>query len=342
MVENLDITLEDRVIIMSDIHGDLDLFKKALDHVHFTDKDILIINGDIAEKGVQIIALFKYILELKKNHRVYGVMGNCDYLINHFNNPEVDEGMIRYMNRRRLTLLAELKKEMGGDPTYQERVAYMKTHYQDIMDWVESLPLVLKTPYFICSHAAYSKTQLNRHYNTATPDFFSTDVSFEVPVLVGHYPVCIYDHDEINHNIRFDKSKNIISMDGGNRMKALGQLNLVIFENGDFTFDAVDHLNYHPAPYNQVGKKGTHIHWPDFDIKVIAKDKEYSDIIYLKDNHQLRIANHFMNPEDDTLLGDVTDALLDVKKGDPIYIEFELDDAYYIKSKGYEGWYLKK
>ena len=40
-----------RIIVISDIHGEIDLLKKLLNKVNFHQDDYLIINGDMCEKG---------------------------------------------------------------------------------------------------------------------------------------------------------------------------------------------------------------------------------------------------------------------------------------------------
>ena len=45
-----------RVIVISDIHGELNLLKELLHKVNFKDDDYLIINGDLCEKGAIALA----------------------------------------------------------------------------------------------------------------------------------------------------------------------------------------------------------------------------------------------------------------------------------------------
>lgn len=45
-IEHRNIHHERRVIFISDIHGDLDLFKELLQKVNYLREDVLFINGD--------------------------------------------------------------------------------------------------------------------------------------------------------------------------------------------------------------------------------------------------------------------------------------------------------
>ncbi len=55
-IKKLSIPNDVRVIIISDIHGELDLFKELLYKVNFNDEDYLIINGDLCEKEEIVLA----------------------------------------------------------------------------------------------------------------------------------------------------------------------------------------------------------------------------------------------------------------------------------------------
>ncbi len=339
---NLKIPKNTRVLITSDIHGNLELFEKVLKEMEFTNDDILIINGDVAEKGTQSIALFKYIIELSKTHQVYMTLGNCDHLINHFRDPSKIEGMSNYMNWRTYTVLRELAVEMGYMGTYEERVAYAFEYHQDIIDYVEALPLIIETDAFICVHAGMRcDLEADLRFNTSEPNFYQSFCHFQKPVIVGHYPVCNYSDAEINHNIRFDYKRNIISIDGANNMKPLGQLNVLEYYNGDYKAHAFDHLEYVLASHDQKEHLGTHIHWGFNEIEILEKGKEFSLVYHSYSKEKIWVYNGFIDFEKEEMLEDTTDSLLEVKKHDPIHIAFETNDYYYIKCRGYVGWYKK-
>ncbi len=50
-IKKLSIPNDVRVIVISDIHGELSLLKELLHKVNLKDEDYLIINGDLCEKG---------------------------------------------------------------------------------------------------------------------------------------------------------------------------------------------------------------------------------------------------------------------------------------------------
>ena len=341
-VQYIKIPQHRRVLIVSDIHGNLVLFKKLLKEQDFSRDDVLIINGDISEKGPDSIGLFKYLIELEKTHTVYFTLGNCDHLVNHFNDYSKIDGMTRYMNGRQATLLNEIGNLLGEASTYLDRVAYAKEVHQDILDLVARMPIAIETDDFICVHAAYHVDgSIHRPYNISERDFFNSHVTFEKPVIVGHYPVCLYSDDEINHNARFDREKNIISLDGGNMMKALGQLNVAIYQDGEFHFAYSDLLETIQAPHDQRGVKGVHINWANNGIEITNQGDLFSDVYHPYSNQTIAVYNAFLDFQSGSLKEDTTNATLDVKQGDAITIQYETPSTYYIKCRGYEGWYTK-
>ena len=89
-VQKIFIPKGQRVIITSDIHGNLMYLKGLLHKVAFSKEDILIIAGDIVEKGNKSLATLRYLIELQKTHQVYLVYGNVDArVIEHLVTPEI-------------------------------------------------------------------------------------------------------------------------------------------------------------------------------------------------------------------------------------------------------------
>lgn len=67
-----------RTIVISDIHGHRAWLEKLLKKVDFSEKDILIIVGDMIEKGPESLNTIRYIMELCEKYTVYPMMGNVD------------------------------------------------------------------------------------------------------------------------------------------------------------------------------------------------------------------------------------------------------------------------
>lgn len=64
-----------RVYVVSDIHNDADGFKELLRQIGFTMEDILIINGDVFDRGEKPVELY---FEILKYPNIYMIQGNHD------------------------------------------------------------------------------------------------------------------------------------------------------------------------------------------------------------------------------------------------------------------------
>lgn len=64
-----------RVYVVSDIHNDADGFKELLRQIGFTSEDILIINGDVFDRGEKPVELY---FEILKYPNIYVIQGNHD------------------------------------------------------------------------------------------------------------------------------------------------------------------------------------------------------------------------------------------------------------------------
>lgn len=68
-----------RILVTSDIHGDLDGFKVLLEKMEYTPViDTLVIIGDLVQKGTQNLGTVRCIMELAKAHNVFVLLGNND------------------------------------------------------------------------------------------------------------------------------------------------------------------------------------------------------------------------------------------------------------------------
>ena len=73
-----------RIVAVSDIHGNLPFFRALLERVGLDRDDILILVGDLLEKGPQSLDLLRCVMELSRRREVYTLCGNCDDLVREF------------------------------------------------------------------------------------------------------------------------------------------------------------------------------------------------------------------------------------------------------------------
>ena len=58
--------------VISDIHGEFELFVSLIKHINFSNEDSLYVCGDIIDKGPQSVRVAKYISHLKNVHCIIG------------------------------------------------------------------------------------------------------------------------------------------------------------------------------------------------------------------------------------------------------------------------------
>ena len=92
-----------RVLAISDIHGNLPFLKGVLAAAHYGPDDILVLVGDLVEKGPDSLTTLRFIMELAERNTVYGLRGNCDNLVSEFDHRviTIDEGTIISDDRNR-------------------------------------------------------------------------------------------------------------------------------------------------------------------------------------------------------------------------------------------------
>lgn len=63
-----------RVIVISDIHGAFAYLQGLLKKIHFSPEDILVINGDIIERGPENLRCLQWLMKLSKEQTVYTIL----------------------------------------------------------------------------------------------------------------------------------------------------------------------------------------------------------------------------------------------------------------------------
>ena len=124
--------------IISDIHGEYNLFIKLLNKIKFSNNDRMIICGDIFDKGNQGIELLKYI---RKQSNIIFIIGNHEY------------EFLKYYNN----LMQSLDDNFDTNIVLEKINNYfkhetMKLDWEDLY-WLEECPYYYETEKYICVHA---------------------------------------------------------------------------------------------------------------------------------------------------------------------------------------------
>ena len=111
--------------VMGDIHGEADRFHAMLKKIQFSENDVLILLGDVIDRGPDGIAL---LLESMEIPNVIMLLGNHEYMMLQYLSPEATSTEIRRWNRNgnAPTLAAYLKQKAK----IQHRIrTYLRTRH---------------------------------------------------------------------------------------------------------------------------------------------------------------------------------------------------------------------
>ena len=127
--------------VISDIHGEYDLFIRLMEKIGFSDNDELYVCGDVIEKGPESVRLARRLFSMPNVHII---MGNHEHSFLQYYNYMMRENDGNYD-----TVLNELKKYLIDGGSDGEVLDW------DIVDAIETLPYYLETDDFIKNTAGY-------------------------------------------------------------------------------------------------------------------------------------------------------------------------------------------
>ena len=342
-----------RILAVSDIHGNLPFFQALLKKVRLTPEDILVLDGDMLEKGPDSLALLRYIMELCGTHTVYPVCGNCDGLVyRFFETDALDQSFYaRYFPLHPESALLQMGREAGcGDwrdlPRLRE---VLRRRFPEIRAWLAGLPTILETEHLVFVHGGVPSLEhmerLDRWKCMKNDDFRGQGHAFSKYVIVGHWPVTLY-HEKIPSAAPiFDWARKIISIDGGCVLKADGQLNALILPSEaseDFSWQAYDGLRVYTALDRQdPSENSINIRWGRAHVEVLREGPELSWCRHLESGRELYILTSYLRRDGDRVwCEDSTDYRLPVEPGDRLALVASTSRGRLMKKDGVTGWYF--
>ena len=346
-----------RVIAVSDIHGNLPFLKGVLEKTRFTPDDVLIIVGDLLEKGEESLATLRYVLELRKTHTVYTLCGNCDDIALAFleNRPGMDQHMWRILGHwRERALVSQMAAELGlpfpgGPEDLPALRAALRSRLPEETRFLLELPTILETGNFIFVHGGIPREdrldELDAYPCMKNDDFLGQGHSFRKWVVVGHWPVTLYDPHIQRSAPIIDCDRHIASIDGGCVLKVDGQLNALIIP--DVYGDTLDYTWYDGLPTvtaldaQEPSADPLNIRWSDSVVEVLAEEGDCVLIRHPASGRELRLPGDFVSVWQDgkTHTEDATDYRLPVSPGDKLALVRKTHRGCLVKKDGITGWY---
>lgn len=341
-----------RIIAVSDIHGNLPFFDGLMEQVGLTPEDILILVGDMLEKGKDSFALLRRLMELSRTHTVYPLCGNCDGLVlRFFEGDELDERFFSfYLPKHPECTLLQMARE-GGFEQYEDLPrlrANLRRTYPEAWAWLKKMPSILETEHLVFVHGGVPSLDhmedLERWSCMKNDDFLGQNRSFKKWVIVGHWPVTLYHPDIPSSAPIFLPDRKIISIDGACVLKVDGQLNALILpseDSEDFSWQCYDGL---PTALALDGQEASadpvNIRWGRSALELLEEGEETSLCRHLETGRVMPILNHYLRRDDKGLwCEDSTDYALPVTPGDRLTVVARTKHGALCKKEGVTGWY---
>ena len=354
-IESLALPPGRRILVMSDIHGNLPYFEGLLEQVSFCAEDVLILDGDLLEKGAQSLALLRRAMALSRTGNVHTVCGNCDgwaRIFDHRRDRE-DGHFLSYVQYKRSGLLWDMCRELGIDPLAVRDFTPVKWRlfeaFREELAWLGALPDAIETERFVFAHAGMTPGKPLREHTrdelSRIDRFLDREMRFDKWLVVGHYPVVLYGEDRVCANPIVDREKRVACIDGGCVLKDDGQLNALIIpdrESEDFSFAAYDPFPERTALRDQAGSpRSYYIRWGDSTVRVLERGAEFSRCRHLRTGYEMDILTKYLfTDETVTDCNDCTDYVLPLRAGDRVRVVEETSRGYFVKHRGTSGWYF--
>ena len=122
--------------IVSDIHGEYELFVRLLKHISFSEEDEMYICGDVIDKGQQPIRLAKLI---SSKDNIHCIIGNHEY------------AFLKYYHSILETSPDDFDEVLRKLQNYFPEDGHLLNW--DLVDWFDGLPTYIEEDDFICVHA---------------------------------------------------------------------------------------------------------------------------------------------------------------------------------------------
>ena len=344
-----------RILVVSDIHGNVPYFEGVLRKAGFSDRDELVVDGDFLEKGTESLRMLRILMELSRRGNTHVLCGNCDDWYDIFLpdwNDADDDKVLQYMLWRKSGLLWDMCNASGIDPFEMGDFTAAKQQllraFPEEWAFLRDLPHALETERFVFVHAGMRPDiPLERHTIgelVKVDHFLTLGRSFPKWVVVGHWPVMLYGTDRVCANPILDREKRIASIDGGCVLKDDGQLNCLILPHRDS--EDLGFVAYDPFPVRTVlddqagGDRSYYIRWGDSSVQVLQRGEEFSRCRHRRTGYEMDILTKYLftdNPITDC--NDCTDYVLPLRAGDRVRVVEECSRGYFVKHKGVSGWY---
>lgn len=355
VVRPLVLPADRRVLVISDIHGNLPFLQGLLRKVGFSRDDILIVLGDILEKSTGGLETLHYLMDLRRTHTVYFVQGNCDDVtLGFLSGAWPDEIAARYgafwgEKCAWVSMAHQAGVDVEDPKSFAAARQAIERKFPEELAFLRGMPTILLSEDYLFVHGGVPREHdlesLVARQCMKNDDFLSQGRDFRRWVVVGHWPVTLYRPDIPSAKPLVLPQRHIASIDGGCSLKADGQLNALILPRGpgeDFSYVAYDGFPVMTAQEDQEASEDpVNIRWGRSDVEVLRLGGEFSRCRHKETGRELDILTDYLRQgPNGTYCLDSTDYRLPVKAGERLSVVRRTSRGALAKKDGATGWYL--
>lgn len=210
------------VYVMSDIHGNYEKYRQALEKINLQEHDILYVLGDVVDRGT---GSCKILLDMMYRFNVIPLLGNHEFMATSVLSKLVEEITEDTLDGFHQDFITGMLTwfENGGQSTFEEFKKLQPEDRQAVLEYLEEFELyeeiTVSGQDYILVHAGldnFEKTKPLSDYQLHEIIWAETDyekVYFEDKILItGHTPVQLLSHGKSDKIL---KKNNHIAIDCG-------------------------------------------------------------------------------------------------------------------------------
>lgn len=374
-IQNIETKPGQRLLVVSDIHGHLNRLVQLLKKMNYDGDDILIIVGDLIDKGPESLRVVQYVMDLCRQHPVYVSMGNVEQYRLQMLWRAMHAGDSSDTCVRELVEYLHWSAEVWGSCLFQEMlsdigvsvsqvtsenvVKYMSRvleQFREELNFLQSRPVIMTAGDYLFVHGGVPTEDLSALEGSPAVQYLKND-NFRnqgyrfsrYTVVTGHWPTFLYRPDEENGSPLFDSEKRIICIDGGCGLKFAGQLNGIMIPGCNAGMEEISWIGYDDFPIATALKAqkseaaGIHIQYFDNVVELLGEMGDMAGVRQLSTGKKFDVPQKFLthwNQDGRLRCGDYCDTKLEVDPGEKLSLILEAGGKYYVKNRlGKIGWY---
>lgn len=366
-IEKIEAAPGQRLLVVSDIHGHFNRLVQLLKRMEYGGDDILIIVGDLVDKGPESLRVVQYVMDLCRQHPVYVSMGNVDLgrvsmlWEDSAESGEDFAGFLKWSedywgNSLCQEMLADLGVSVSqvtaeNAPEYRRR---LREHFREELEFLWSRPTILTAGKYLFVHGGVPTDDLTALEGSSAvcylknDDFWNQGYGFEnYTVVTGHWPTCLYRLDREDVSPLFDRERRIVCIDGGCGIKRCGQLNGLMISDCMADIEEISWTGYDDFPVvtalrSQAERTASlHVRYCDSKVELLKEHGSLGQFRHLSSGKvfEAPLEWTYLGSADELHLSDYCDRQLPVEPGERLSVIMETEIGIYGKKQGEIGWY---